>query len=57
MRVTRSLSLQIVRVWLALLASATLAAASLAAESSPGTLIRAEAMPGAPEGARAYRIL
>ncbi len=57
MRVTRWLSLQIVRVALALMASATFAAASLAGEPSPGRLIRAEAMPDAPEGARAYRIL
>jgi hypothetical protein len=57
MRVTRWLSLQIVRVALALMASATFAAASLAGEPSPGKLIRVAAMPDAPEGARAYRIL
>ncbi len=57
MRVTPRLSLRILAAALALMASATLTAASLASERSPGTLISAEAMPGAPEGARAYRIL
>src|ERR1700691_5428534 len=57
MRVTRRLSLAILAPALDLMASATLAAASLASERSPGTLISAEAMPGAPEGARAYRML
>jgi acetyl esterase/lipase len=57
MRVTRRLSQRILAAVLALMATATLTAASLAAETSPGTLIRAEAMAGAPEGARAYRIV
>jgi acetyl esterase/lipase len=56
MRVTRRLSI-LLKIALALLATVTLPAASLAAESSPGNLISAEAMLGAPEGARAYRIL
>src|ERR1700727_1388494 len=57
MRVTRRLSLRILAAALALMASATLTAASLASERSPGTLISAEAMADAPEGARAYRIV
>jgi acetyl esterase/lipase len=57
MRVTRWLSRSIVAAALALIASATLNPASLAAERSPGNLISAEAMAGAPAGARAYRIL
>ena len=57
MRVTPWLSRRILAAALALMASATLTAASLAAEASPGTLISTEAMGGAPEGARAYRIL
>ena len=55
MRVTRWLSLRILAAALALMAS-TLTAASLAGEPSPGKLISAEAMAGAPEGARGYRI-
>src|SRR6202522_2691166 len=57
MRVTRRLLLRILAAALALMASATLTAASLAADASPGKLISAEAMADAPEGARAYRIL
>jgi acetyl esterase/lipase len=57
MRVTCRLSLRILAAALALVMSATLAASSLAAESSPGKLIDAEAMAGAPEDARAFRIL
>jgi pimeloyl-ACP methyl ester carboxylesterase len=57
MRVTPRLWRRILAAALAFMASATLAAASLASERSPGTLISAEAMPGAPEGARAYRML
>jgi hypothetical protein len=57
MRVTRRLSITLLKIALALMATATLTAASLAAESGPGNLISAEAMPGAPDGARAYRIL
>jgi hypothetical protein len=47
MRVTRWRSLHIVRIALALMATAALNAASLAAEASPGQLISAEAMAGA----------
>jgi acetyl esterase/lipase len=54
MRVTGSLSRRILAAALALLASATFAGAS---ERDPGNLVSAEAMAGAPEGARAYRIL
>jgi acetyl esterase/lipase len=58
MRVTRRLPLVILRIVLALMASAALAAATRAEEStSAGKLISAEPMPGAPAGARAYRIL
>jgi hypothetical protein len=57
MRATGCLSLRILVAAPALVMSATLAASSLAAESSPGKLISAEAMAGAPDGARAYRIL
>jgi hypothetical protein len=57
MRATGCLSLRILVAALALVMSATLPASSLAAESSPGKLISAEAMAGAPDGARAYRIL
>jgi acetyl esterase/lipase len=57
MRVTCRLSLRILAAALALMASAAQNAASLAAEANPGKLVSAEAMVGAPEGARAYRIL
>jgi hypothetical protein len=57
MRGTCRLSLRILAAALAPVMSASLAASSLAAESGPGKLISAEAMAGAPEGARAYRIL
>jgi acetyl esterase/lipase len=57
MRMSRLLSVSILRIALALVATATLTAGGLAAESGPGNLISAEGMPGAPEGARAYRIL
>jgi acetyl esterase/lipase len=57
MRVTCPLSLRILAAALALMASAAQNAASLAAEANPGKLVSAEAMVGAPEGARAYRIL
>jgi acetyl esterase/lipase len=57
MRVTRRLSLRILAAALALMTAATLNAPSLASERNPGKLITAQAMPGAPEGARAYRIL
>jgi acetyl esterase/lipase len=55
--VTCRLSLRILAAALALMASAAQNAASLAAEANPGKLVSAEAMVGAPEGARAYRIL
>jgi pimeloyl-ACP methyl ester carboxylesterase len=57
MRVTCRLSLRILAAALALMASAAQNTASLAAEANPGKLVSAEAMVGAPEGARAYRIL
>jgi acetyl esterase/lipase len=57
-RVTRQFAPRILAVALALISSAALTVASSAAESSSaGKLIGAEAMPGAPDGARAYRIL
>jgi acetyl esterase/lipase len=55
--VTCPISLRILAAALALMASAAQNAASLAAEANPGKLVSAEAMVGAPEGARAYRIL
>jgi acetyl esterase/lipase len=58
MRVTSRLSLSLVAILLALAASAALAPRSRAQEADfAGKLIKAEAMPAAPEGARAYRIL
>jgi acetyl esterase/lipase len=57
MRVTCPFSRTILAAALAIMASAIMTAASLADERSPGALVSAEAMPGAPEGARAYRIL
>jgi acetyl esterase/lipase len=58
MRRTRRLSISILRIALALMATATLTAASLAQDTGfAGKLISAEAMAGAPEGTRAYRIL
>jgi pimeloyl-ACP methyl ester carboxylesterase len=58
MRGARRLSISILGIALALMATATLTAASLAQDTGfAGKLISAEAMAGAPEGARAYRIL
>jgi hypothetical protein len=58
MRRTRRLSISILRSALALMAIATLTAASLAQDIGfAGKRISAEAMAGAPEGARAYRVL
>jgi pimeloyl-ACP methyl ester carboxylesterase len=58
MRGARHLSISILGIALALMATATLTAASLAQDTGfAGKLISAEAMAGAPEGARAYRIL
>ena len=58
MRGTRRLSMSILRIALALMATATLTAASPAQDIGfAGKLISAEAMAGAPEGTRAYRIL
>jgi acetyl esterase/lipase len=52
------LALRILAAALALMASAALTSASRAEEAGfAGKLISAEPMPGAPEGARAYRIL
>ena len=57
MRITGWLPLGILRIALVLIAPAALISASLAGEpTASGRLISAEAMPGAPEGARAYRI-
>jgi pimeloyl-ACP methyl ester carboxylesterase len=56
-RANRRVALPILGAALALAALDALTHASLAEESiSPGKLISAEAMPGAPEAARAYRI-
>jgi hypothetical protein len=49
MRGARWPAVTLLRIALALMATATLAPVSLAAESSPGNLVSAEAMPGAPE--------
>jgi hypothetical protein len=58
MRGTRRLSMSILRIALALMATATLTTASPAQDIGfAGKLISAEAMAGAPEGTRAYRIL
>jgi hypothetical protein len=58
MRGARRLSISILGIALALMATATLTAASLAQDTGfAGKLISAEAMAGAPKGARAYRIL
>jgi acetyl esterase/lipase len=58
MRVTRRLTLSLVAIALALMAIASVTSRGLAQEADfAGKLIRAEAMPGAPDGARAYRIL
>ena len=58
MRGARRLSTSILGIALALMATAILTAASLAQDTGfAGKLISAEAMAGAPEGARAYRVL
>ena len=55
---SRGLGSRILATVAALVAAATLTSASVAQEAGfAGKLIRAQAMPGAPEGARAYRIL
>jgi acetyl esterase/lipase len=57
MRITGWLPLGILRIALVLIAPAAPISASLAGEfTASGSLISAEAMPGAPEGARAYRV-